>query len=653
MIKKVVFLWFGIFIFLCSVIAQKAIPLTSLSGSLNAVLSLENGSLKIEILKEGRSVMEIGSIGTNHKTISILDQISTNSSSLNFYNNFSTKNRDINLKYKRYLFNLGAKENLEVLVFEKIITYRFIFNSDEVEIQNESFQVNFGKNGNYYSTMDPDVVHSSSEYSYAKIDFFKDVPLGAQLGMPIVYESTLDKKYILLIAEANVDNFPLTYFKKDGKYTITAEQPMRVSETSRSNAPRSRVERVVSRASYAAKMERSKNQNICLPWRIFGVFDSDLDLIGNDIILALSEGRSSQQDYSWVKPGKAIWDWWSARGSILNGYKIGIDTKSYQLLSEFASKFSVKYLIIDGGWSKGISQKKYEYANGVDMVEVMKKAKNVGVGVFLWVLWKDMENAQQMTSLLNQLKSLGVAGIKLDFIDRSDVDVVKFYETVAKECAKRKLMVIFHGSYPPTGLERKYPNIITYEAVRGLEYNKWSKDISPNYNVTIPFTRMFLGNMDYTPGSFKNVVPSVFKQDRLAPYSQGTLTHNIAQYVVYESFIQTLSDRPSNYLQNLPGFQFILEIPTTWDKTIPLDGKIGDYLILARRNGENWYIGGMNGGKGRSIDIKLDFITNKSYNMKYIDDSGKIMVRKIRKDDIVNIDFGDFGGWCGILTPVK
>jgi alpha-glucosidase len=292
------------------------------------------------------------------------------------------------------------------------------------------------------------------------------------------------------------------------------------------------------------------------------------------------------------------------------------------------------------------------------MEEIMAYGRQKNVGIILWVVWKTLD--EQMEVALNQFEKWGVKGIKVDFMQRDDQSVVDFYWKVAAEAAKRKMLVDFHGAYKPSGLRRAYPNVITREGVKGLENCKWSKDITPTHDLTLPFTRMVAGPMDFTPGAMLNAQPDVFKINWNRPMSMGTRTHQIAMYINFESPLQMLADSPSNYLSELESTEFISRIPTEWDDTKVLEAKIGKYLIIARKNGKNWYIGAMTNEKAREFTIDFSFLDNKEYTADIINDGinaakyasdYKKETKTISKKDSLKIELAPGGGWVAILSP--
>jgi alpha-glucosidase len=348
------------------------------------------------------------------------------------------------------------------------------------------------------------------------------------------------------------------------------------------------------------------------PWRVFMIGRKDADLLSNQLVYQLS--RQTSEDFSWVQPGKIAWDWWNALNVYGVDFKSGINTATYKYFIDFAAKYRLEYIILDEGWSPTTDVTRSVEA--LDMPELLAYAKERKVGIILWVLWNSLD--KQMVKAMDLYAQWGIKGIKVDFMQRDDQKMVNFYERTAQEAAKRKLLVDFHGAFKPTGLERLYPNVITREGVYGLEQSKWdaAKSISPEHNVTLPFIRNAVGPMDYTPGAMINAQADSWAPIFQRPMSLGTRCHQLAMYVVFTSPLQMLSDSPSNYYREPECMEFLLHVPSIWDKTVTIDGKTGDYVVIARKaaNGD-WYVGAMSDWTARDIPIDFSFLENENYVM--------------------------------------
>jgi alpha-glucosidase len=264
---------------------------------------------------------------------------------------------------------------------------------------------------------------------------------------------------------------------------------------------------------------------------------------------------------------------------------------------------------------------------------------------------------------MDQFQKWGIAGLKVDFMDRDDQEVVNFYERLASEAAKRKILINYHGAMKPTGLERTYPNVINREAVRGLEYNKFNPEgTTPDHAVSVPFIRMPAGQMDYTPGAMTNANKQNFRNVNDTPMSQGTRCQQLAMYVVYYAPLQMLADAPTAYEREPEILNFISKVPTIWDETKPLDGQVGEYALLARRKGDTWYIGAMTNWTGRNLPLDFSFLGEGNFNLEIFADGpnasrvGNDYIkasRKVSRNDKLTLELAPGGGWVGIITPAK
>ena len=312
-------------------------------------------------------------------------------------------------------------------------------------------------------------------------------------------------------------------------------------------------------------------------------------------------------DTAWIKPGKAAWDWWSGRQLPGATFKTGMNNDTMKAFIDLAGEYGFEYMLIDARWSG------YSYDTTVDITRSIPEIDVPGhvaygrerkVGVMLWLNWENVRD--QIDVAFPLYEKWGVRGIKIDLIDRKDQEIVAFYERVLKTAAKCHLLVDFHGAYAPTGEERTWPNLLTREGVLGLEHYKWCDRITPRHNVTLPFTRMLLGPMDYTPGGFRNVTPETYASRYDLPFVMGTRAHQLAMFVVYDSPLQMVADTPSAY-RGEPAADFLKVVPSTWDETRVLAGQIGEYVAIARRHGRDWFIGAMTDAP-RKLELALPFL---------------------------------------------
>ncbi len=347
------------------------------------------------------------------------------------------------------------------------------------------------------------------------------------------------------------------------------------------------------------------------PWRVLLIGDRPGALLESTTLWSLAE-PSRIEDTSWIEPGRVAWDWWN--GPVIPGadFEVGMNDATLEHFIDFAAEFGLEYVLIDAGWygsHRDLNASILTSIPGMDIPHLVAYGKERGVGILLWLNWQNLRNVMDEAFALYE--KWGVKGIKVDYMDRKDQEIVAFYHGVLATAARHHLAVDFHGAYAGSGEERTWPHYLTREGVMGLEYLKWSDRVTPRHNVTIPFTRMVLGPMDYTPGGFRNVTIEDFAPRNLAPAVMGTRAHQLAMYVVYESPLQMLVDYPDAY-RGQPGAELLKVVPTTWDETRVLDGAIGEYIVVARRSGDAWFIGAMT-DQPRTLEVPLEVLGEGSF----------------------------------------
>ncbi|MGM9490436.1 glycoside hydrolase family 97 protein [Ideonella sp. YS5] len=395
-------------------------------------------------------------------------------------------------------------------------------------------------------------------------------------------------------------------------------------------------------------------------WRAVMVADRAGELIESPLVGNLNPPPEAEKlgDFSWVKPGKVSWDWWSGP---LEGVKP--DLAAYKRFIDFAAESGFPYHLIDAGWSWGAgpccdplpTTDITRPAEGIDMPALVRYAADKGVGLLLWVHWEHL--APRLDEVLDTYARWGIKGIKVDFMNRDDQEMTAFYQRVAEGTAKRRMLLDMHGAYVPAGLQRSYPNYITQEGVLGAEWNKMDRRITPRHNLMLPYTRMLAGPMDYTPGGFRNATPQTFEVRAVMPQTQTTRGQALAMYVVYDSPLQMVSDDPSNY-RGEPGFEFIRRVPTAWDETRFISGEPGEDIVLARRHGKTWYIGAMTADRARTQKVPLGFLPPGHWRATIWQD-GEV-VREVRRTqrqvtnkDQLSLSLSAAGGAAVVLEPLS
>ena len=389
------------------------------------------------------------------------------------------------------------------------------------------------------------------------------------------------------------------------------------------------------------------------PWRVMLITENDAALVESTLIYQLAPEQKIENT-DWIKPGKVAWDWWNANNIYGVDFESGVNNETYKYFIDFASANGLEYIILDEGWYH--LGDVLDVVDEIDIRELVNYGKAKNVEIILWVVWKTLD--EKLVEALDQFQKWGVKGIKIDFMQRDDQWMVNFYEKIAMECAKRQLLVDYHGAYKPCGLDRAYPNVVSYEGVKGLENAKWSNLPDPEHDVTLPFIRMVAGPMDYTPGAMINKTKQNFQPVFTEPMSQGTRCHQLGMYVVYESPLQMLADNPSNYYREPGCMEFLSVVPSVWDDTKVLEAKVSDYIAVARRSGDSWYIGAMTDWDPRTLELKLDFLGEGTYTMKVWKDGVNATKHaadfaqetvEVTSGSTVKINMAPGGGWVAVI----
>lgn len=526
-------------------------------------------------------------------------------------------------------------------VYNDGLAYRFHTDfPDSLKVLNEEVTYCFPED---YNTLFPEERSMLS----AQQPLFKPMKL-SEIGTdrfcstPILIK--VDENARIFISESDLESYPGMFLRKQGKNELAGKFAAVSLEDYKTD---DRQIFPTKRADYIARVNGTRNY----PWRAMIVAENDANLITNQLIYKLAP--EAEGDYSWVRPGKIAWDWYNAL--ILTGvdFKCGINNDTYKYYIDFASKYGIEYVVIDDGWSEAWDVTKT--IPEINMEELVAYGKKKNVDLILWVSWAPFR--EKIDEAFDKFSQWGIKGIKMDFMNRDDQEMVDFYYEVARKAATYKMLVDFHGAYKPTGWLRTFPNVLTSEGVAGLENHKWGSFVTPKHNVTLPFTRMVAGPMDYTPGAMINFHEKDHKIWFNLPASVGTRCHQLGMYVVYESPLQMLADSPSNYYREPVCMEFLSQVPVVWDETRVLKASVGEYVIVARRHGDAWYIGGMAGEKGQKFEIDLDFIKGNKI-LTYWEDGVNVdmnandvarRTRKVKQGDKITITMYDGGGYAAVI----
>ncbi|MEM7373186.1 MAG: glycoside hydrolase family 97 protein [Bacteroidota bacterium] len=578
----------------------------------------------------------------------------------------------INSSYNQLSMRFKGDYQVIFRAYDDGISYRFVDEDKESTIVlNEEMGLTFSDNASTYFPWEESMYsHNERLYNHTDITQLKN---GDFCSLPVMFESGKTK---VLFTEASLHNYPCMFLAKGEGNTMTSTFPKYVleAEPNKDFWP-DRNQTITKEADYIAKVSGER----AYPWRVFIISDDDRTFVESNLVTQLS-GTSKIEDPSWIKPGKVAWDWWNANNIYGVDFRAGINQETYKYYIDFASKNNIEYIILDEGWTKSTTEI-YESNDELDIPELVKYGKSKNVDIILWVLWKPLNDDPE--GLIKLYSGWGAAGIKVDFMQRSDQYVVQSYEVIAEIAARYQFLVDYHGAFKPAGIERVWPNLVSYEGVMGNEQNKWEVSqfdysktpfpVNPEHNVTIPFIRMAAGPMDFTPGSMTNLnrvdftslgTPDSEVQSNMTaffsrPMTLGSRAHQVAMYVVFESPVQMMCESPTIYYKEQETVDFITQIPTTWDETVVLEAAVADYIVLARRKGDSWYLGAMTDWTAREFDIELSFLGEGEYDMQVFKDGVntdrnamdyKFEQTTVQKESKVHMSLSSGGGYSAIIT---
>ena len=513
---------------------------------------------------------------------------------------------ELTLKFRNY--------SVIFRVYDDGVAYRFVSASrKDFCVRSEKATFAFAKNWEGWFPINRGDFHTSFESRYT-IDKLSHFPKNKMAFLPLLVDAGEGVK--VCITEADLLHYPGMFLQNtNGSSTLTglfAPYPKnRVPEPGN---------RVISMYVEGTEDYIAKCAPGCVfPWRIIGISTDDEKLADSDLVFKLAESADPKADFSWVKPGKVAWDWWNNWNLYGVDFRAGINTETYKYYVDFASSKGIEYVILDEGWSPSATANLYEVIPDIDLDDLLAYAASKNVGIILWAGFYPFQ--KDVEGLCKYYSEKGVKGFKVDFFDSDDQQIPELIERCAKAAAENHLLLDFHGFYKPTGLSRKYPNVLNYEGVYGLETSKWDASAEQvDYDVQIPFIRFFAGPADYTQGAMRNGALGSIHSSNSEPMSAGTRCHQLGEYVVFFSPLNMLCDSPSNYLAEAECTDFIAGVPTVWDETKVLDAEVGAYVVTARRSGSDWYIGGINNWDERDVILDLSLLGEGDFEIELFRD---------------------------------
>jgi len=569
---------------------------------------------------------------------------------------FPEKRARIPDNYNELTIRFNQPTGLIFRVYDDGVAYRWVsFFQDSITIKNEVAVFRFPPSSTGYfpeitKRDNADIFHTSFEelYRYKPLDSLRT---GSVSFSPVLILREGGPKVV--ITESDLEDYPGMFISGTNSTTVSGIFPEVPADEKVADGEYPQVI-VTRRKDYIARTAGSRK----FPWRVFLIAEKDRELPANDLVYRLAS-PSRLTDISWIHPGKVTDEWIVSENLFNVPFKSGINTATYKYYIDFAKKFGFDRIMLDAGWSDTRDLFKINPAINMDTLAAYAREKHIKLS--MWTLAMTLD--KQLEPALEQFNKWGVDFIMTDFMDRNDQEMVRFYFRMAEACARHHLMIMFHGAFPPAGFGRTYPNAITRESVLGSEYNIWSDKPTPDHNLLLPYIRMTAGPMDYEPGLLNNATKSGFRPVPENVMSSGTRTHQAAMFVVYESPIQIFSGNPSQGLQEPEFMKFLGSLPTVWDTTIVMDGKIGEYIVTARKKGADWYIGAMTNWTARELEVGLSFLGPADYRATLCEDGinahryasdYSLTQKNLKRNDRLRIRMAPGGGFvCRLAAQIK
>ena len=562
---------------------------------------------------------------------------------------------EMTLKFKKFSLIFRA--------YDDGMAYRFVSHlKDTYFIEQEFANFNFAQDWNMWvpyvcqhtQTLDSQFFNSfENTYEYAPLSAWNKDRMAF---LPIMIDGPHGKK--IIVTEADLLNYPgMHVYNGDADKKLEGRFAQVPAE--RKQGGHNMLQMLVqSRKDYIAECEGETY----FPWRVVAVSEEDVQMADNDMVYRLATPADPATDWSWVKPGKVAWDWWNAWNLYGVDFRAGINNATYKYYIDFASEHGIEYVILDEGWAVNLKADLFQVIPEIDLEELAAYAKERNVGLILWAGYHAFD--RDMEKVCEHYSKMGIKGFKIDFMDHDDQLMVDFHRRAAEVAAKYEMMVDFHGTYKPTGLHRTFPNVVNYEGVHGLEQMKWSKETvdQVTYDVTVPYIRMMAGPMDYTQGAMRNATRGNYRPVNSEAMSQGTRCRQLAQYVIFDSPINMLCDSPSNYMKEKECTDFIANVPEIWDETRGLEGKVGEYIAMARRSGSCWYVGAMTDWSARELTLDLSFLPEGQYKVELYKDGVnadraacdyKKVIFDLPADKKLTVNMMPGGGFAAIVKPAN
>ena len=634
-----------LFLFSCAAMAGNETRITSPNGQIAVELRTDADGLSWTVSRGGKAVYSEtnvtvnvgGKVLGNTKVKSIRQRTASETIRPVVPLKFS----EISYSYNEATLSFGTCQLL-LRVMDNGVAHRFVLNQKgDVEIMDETFAIRPADGFTvHYQTCGSFNTSYEEPYQHKNIDEWQQD--GKTATIPCLLSGADDTQ--LLIGESDVDDYPRLFLKAEGGAVTTTFPKAPITWEPRGD----RGETITKEADYIAKTSGKR----ALPWRWVAVTDSK-GIIEQTIPAQLSR-RSVLEDTSWIQPGKFSWEWWN--GATPFGpdvdFKAGCNYETYCYFADFAAKYGIEYVLLDEGWAKS-TRDPFNGNDNLRLPDLIKYCNAKGVKLVLWLPWLTVE--QNFDKLFKTYAEWGIPAVKIDFMDHADQWMVNFYKRVTAEAAKYHIIVDWHGSFTPAGLEQEYPNLVSYEGVLGLEQMGGCR---PENTLFIPFIRNAVGPADFTPGGMNNMQPDKYRAGRPNSGAMGTRAFQMALYVVLESGVQMLADNPTRYYQNDDCTRYIASVPTVWDETRCLSAKAGEYLVVAKRKGQKWFIGAITNGTPRDLTLSLSFLASGNHKLTAFKDGVNAdyqamhynkTEQSVTSGTSLNIHLAKNGGWAAVI----
>lgn len=617
--KKTIFTW-SLMAWTCAMQAQINTFLTSPNKRIKVEINADK-NLSFTIVDDGRTLLKgTPSLLINNTKASQYNSATTKSAQEHF-DTFNYKLASFDDAYNQVVVKNKNGVNIEFRAYNSGVAYRFVTSSTKGvwTVKDEVATFTFADDFTAY------LPYSTNEKNPKAMAFqatYDIAPLSQSKNLDAFLPATIDcgtAKVTLL--ETDVEAYPGMFIKGTG-CTLKA---------SFAKYPKSydiypwRVQKYVKDTEdFIAKGKGNRT----FPWRVLAITHDDKEMPTNTLAYQLAAPSRLKSDTSWIKPGKVAWDWWNDWGISEVDFKAGINQDTYRHYIDFASKHGLEYIILDEGWYEPKSGDMLTVIPDINLPELIRYGKQKNVGIILWTVFNVLD--KQLNEACEKYAAMGIKGFKVDFLDRYDQEATEMIYRIAEKCAQHHMVLDYHGIFAPQGITRTYPNVINFEAVFGMEEVKWtertkihkdgksadepSKDM-PQYDVTFPYIRGMAGPVDFTPGGMRNASKADFQPIYNNPMTMGTRCHQLAHYIVHESPLTMLADNPTIYEKESECTAFIASLPNTYDEMKVLAGKMGEYIIVARRQGSNWYVAGETNWDSRDVEINASFLPAGTYEM--------------------------------------